>query len=129
VDINSELIRELGYRIRVGRADQKTSEQIAEDVLLWLAKKPNILEKRIFDCLGEPDYKLARMSHASEPWHYWSRESIASACRTYLHQTSETEIKALAERLWRVHPKEIQELGITRQKFYEQEIARFVSGS
>jgi hypothetical protein len=31
--------------------------------------------------LGEPDYKLARLSHGTEPWHYWSRESIERACR------------------------------------------------
>jgi len=31
-------------------------------------------------------------------------------------------IAALAERFWRVHPKEIQDLGITRQQFYEREM-------
>lgn len=38
----------------------------------------------------------------------------------------ETGIKDLAERLWRVHPREIQDLGITRQEFYEREITRLI---
>lgn len=35
---------------------------------------------------------------------------------------ADTEITILADRLWRVHPKEIQDLGITRQQYYEREI-------
>lgn len=39
------------------------------------------LESDLLRELGEPDYKLARMSHGTEPWHYWCRESIVSACQ------------------------------------------------
>jgi len=31
-------------------------------------------------------------------------------------------IAALANRFWRIHPKEIQDLGITREQFYEREM-------
>jgi hypothetical protein len=31
-------------------------------------------------------------------------------------------IAALAKRFWRIHPQEIQDLGITREQFYEQEM-------
>lgn len=33
----------------------------------------------------------------------------------------------LADRLWRVHPRELQDLNITRQEFYEREILAVVS--
>jgi hypothetical protein len=32
------------------------------------------------------------------------------------------EIDALAHRLWSVHPREIQDMGITREQFYAKEI-------
>jgi hypothetical protein len=35
---------------------------------------------------------------------------------------ADSAIAALADRLWRVHPREIQDLGITRSQFYEREI-------
>jgi len=31
-------------------------------------------------------------------------------------------IAALAKRFWNIHPREIQDLGITREQFYEQEM-------
>jgi hypothetical protein len=31
-------------------------------------------------------------------------------------------IAALANRFWRIHPREIQDLGITREQFYEREM-------
>lgn len=34
------------------------------------------------------------------------------------------EDAALAQRFWRVHPSEIQDMGITREEFYAREIAR-----
>ena len=34
----------------------------------------------------------------------------------------ETAIAALAKRFWSIHPKEIQDLGITREQFYEREM-------
>lgn len=37
------------------------------------------LASRIFDELGEPDYKLNRWTPGLEPWEYWCRDSIASA--------------------------------------------------
>lgn len=37
-------------------------------------------------------------------------------------------IAALAERMWRVHPKELQDLGTTRQQWYEFEIRKLVKG-
>lgn len=36
------------------------------------------------------------------------------------------EASSLAERFWRIHPREIQDMGITRQQFYEHEIARAI---
>lgn len=36
-------------------------------------------------------------------------------------------IAALANRFWRVHPKEIQDLGITREQFYEREMRALVA--
>lgn len=29
--------------------------------------------------LGEPDYKMKRLAHGAEPFHFWSRESILQA--------------------------------------------------
>lgn len=39
-------------------------------------------------------------------------------------EREQATIKALAERIWRVHPREIQDMGITRQEFYEREITK-----
>jgi len=36
--------------------------------------------------------------------------------------SAESAIAALAKRFWSIHPKEIQDLGITREQFYEQEM-------
>jgi hypothetical protein len=36
-------------------------------------------------------------------------------------------IAALAKRFWRIHPKEIQDLGITREQFYEREMRALVA--
>ena len=44
--------------------------------------------------------------------------------RAYTPQrlSAETAIAALAKRFWSIHPKEIQDLGITREQFYEREM-------
>jgi hypothetical protein len=36
-------------------------------------------------------------------------------------------IARLAERFWRVHPKELQDAGITRQQFYEREMLALIA--
>ena len=36
-------------------------------------------------------------------------------------------IAALAKRFWSVHPNEIQDLGITREQFYEREMRALVA--
>lgn len=33
-----------------------------------------------------------------------------------------TAIAALAKRFWSIHPKEVQDLGLTREQFYEREM-------
>jgi DnaJ-class molecular chaperone len=41
-----------------------------------------------------------------------------------MNDLEQATIRELAERMWRVHPREIQDLGITRQQFYELEITK-----
>jgi hypothetical protein len=38
-------------------------------------------------------------------------------------------VKALAHRLWSVHPREIQDMGITREQFYEAEISKLIAAT
>jgi hypothetical protein len=38
------------------------------------------------------------------------------------HSSAGSAIAALAKRFWSIHPKEIQDLGITREQFYEREM-------
>jgi hypothetical protein len=41
---------------------------------------------------------------------------------TQPHCSADSAIAALAKRFWTVHPKEIQDLGVTREQFYEREM-------
>jgi hypothetical protein len=42
-------------------------------------------------------------------------------------QPDREAIARLAERFWRVHPKELQDAGITRQQFYEREMLALIA--
>lgn len=53
---------------------------------------PDKFVDAVFKALGEADYKLARWSQKSEPWHYWCRETIDTAIRDALTVISEESV-------------------------------------
>lgn len=57
-------------------------------------------------------------------WPALDEARAALAARMATTETEELAIKDLAERFWRIHPREIQDLGITRQEFYEREVVQ-----
>jgi hypothetical protein len=44
------------------------------------------------------------------------------------HSSAASAIAALAKRFWSIHPKEIQDMGITREQFYEREMIDMLAG-
>lgn len=80
---NGRLVKVDGARPEYmdGYALIRLVRELAAEVHSPTGKTVNLIDAhaRLFAELGEPEYKLARWAHGSDPFHYWSREAIETA--------------------------------------------------
>lgn len=107
------------------QASQPTTKQFGgvEWELVYMPEGWTGMIEKLSLAITNPDVKWAKPT-AEEVTEFRAKlaaKPIAQSASQPVTLTDE-HIKAVADRMWRVHPRELQDAGITRKEFYEREI-------
>jgi len=79
------------------------------------------LKARLAEVEGQRAELASKLSHLVDSLKHAEACALA-ASRPTTQVVDREAVARLAERFWRIHPKELQDKGITRKQFYEQEM-------